>query len=111
MENKNNMISDEKLEQVSGGAGARPNQRFQEDDLVKITHTIGNSTKYSYGRVSDCEYDEELGQWTYQVELGHYKGTRWVTEGYNYSNTKYYPQSRLTRWTTTSGYYVGDIES
>lgn len=96
MENKNNMVPDEQLEQVSGGAGTRPAPRYAEDDLVKVTYST--TTGCNYGRISDCEYDEELGQWTYAVEYGSYAGNRWVGRG---CSNRYFPEEMLSplgRW-------------
>lgn len=95
MENKNHLIPDDELNAVAGGAGRRPAQRFQEGDLVTVTYVRNGTSVSNYGRVSDFEYDEELGEWTYQVEFGHYVGTMWVVSGYN---DTYYPQSRLSSW-------------
>lgn len=100
-QNMGHVLDDDALEAVSGGVSARPPQKFQLDDTVKVAHSNG---KYNFGRVTDCDYDEELGQWTYQVEFGHYQGSMWIGQGP--ASDKYYPQSQLSQNKITgSGYY------
>lgn len=100
-------LSDEQLEQVAGGTGVIPPQRFQEGDRVKVEFDEYSTTKYNLGRICDCEYDEELGEWTYLIEYGYYNDANgmWVAKG---SSHTYYPQSRISRLTNYNGYYAGD---
>lgn len=101
-QNMGHALEDDALEAVSGGATVvQQLQRFQLDDMVKVSHSNG---RYNFGRVTDCDYDEELGQWTYQVEFGYYHGSMWVGQGP--ASDKYYPQSQLSQNDITgSGYY------
>lgn len=96
-EMKKNMVNEDALEAVSGGVTAKPAQRFEEGDLVKVSGVGSSKDKYNYGRVGDCEYDDSLGVWTYQVEFGRYRGATWIPSG---CSDTYYPQPRLSPWTS-----------
>lgn len=103
MENKNmmgKMLGDDAMEKAAGGAGTRPNPKFELDQLVEIK-LPSNGRRKSYGRVTDKDYDESLGEWTYQVEKGYYSANSevWVCLG---ADNRYYPESQLMRMSTNT---------
>lgn len=91
-------LDDDALEAVAGGVVVKQPQLFQLDESVKVSHSNG---KFNYGRVTDCDYDEELGQWTYLVEFGRYNGYIWVSQGP--ASNKYYPQTQLSHHVDSPG--------
>lgn len=71
-DNKTNLIPDEELSAIAGGAVGRPRQEFEIDAPVKVI-----PYKYKEGRVISCYWDESLDTWSYGLEYGRYYGTRW----------------------------------
>lgn len=93
MENKNRMgkmLGDDEMENAAGGAGTRPSPKYCRDMLVAVNYP--GRPRASAGRVADIEWDESLGEWTYQVEKGYYTADRVTFISFE-STEKYYPES------------------
>lgn len=70
MENKDSMIPEEQLEQVSGGAGYQPEPKFNVGDTVVVTYPVIPHKWLERATVTEQWYDEANSKWMYRVALG-----------------------------------------